>query len=718
MTAQPLTLHLPDLDGPELDGPELVAVEPVSADPVPGQGLPGIPLPRVGSRLQRAKMPQARQVAVDAAVEFGVCIRPQPLRRTNLDTGETAVVDVPCGATLTAVCPPCAERARRLRAQQCREGWHLGTDPDLTPDPSTETQRALVTERADITAVLHDAELDGDELLAEAASESLADVDADLADTGVRGNLDPGRPEGRRVRSTRRRQDTPDLPARPSNGSTLGRTFTDPKTGRVFRPSLFLTVTLPSYGPVRAGEGTPVHPASYDYPRAARDALHFAKLLDRLVQNLRRVAGYDLQYFAAIEPQRRLAPHAHFAIRGTLPRATVRDVVAATYHQVWWPITTEVIYAGDRVPVWSQDHAGYVDPDTADPLPTWDEALDGIGDQDEPAHVARFGTQVDAVGVLAGTPQAEKCIGYLVKYLTKTLGDNLAQPDDHHHQGEDVEGAQDPERAARWTVHRDRLVDALRYEPCAPTCPNWLRYGVQPRNPREGQRPGCCRSKAHKPTHLGHAGRRVLVSRKWTGKTLADHRADRRAFVLDVLGITPDPANGQTTPATSPGPDPAQTVAWEHAKTTDPDVAPLSRRLLLAIAQRQRWRTEYRAARDAPDDGPELPAVAPPDPGTDQPTPGRLNGQETPMPSPANPLLSLDEAADALGTGLDFIVQLVNAGHLDHTHDGDTLCIPETALIAYAVTATDPAIPAPTPADVTELSATAQPAPAPTAAAA
>ena len=252
----------------------------------------------MGSRLQRAKMPKARQVATDAAIEFGVCIRPVPLRRIDTATGETTVVDVPCGATLTAVCPPCADRARRLRAQQCREGWHLDVEPDLTPDPSTQAQRALVTERADITEALHEAELDGDELLAEAVTESLTDVDQGIADAGVRGNVDPGRPEGRRHRSTRRRQDTPDLPKKPSNGSTLGRTYADPRTGRTFRPSLFLTVTLPSYGRVHSGDGTPINPGSYDYPRAARDALHFAKLLDRLVQNLRRVAGYDLQYFA------------------------------------------------------------------------------------------------------------------------------------------------------------------------------------------------------------------------------------------------------------------------------------------------------------------------------------------------------------------------------------------------------------------------------------
>ena len=45
--------------------------------------------------------------------------------------------------------------------------------------------------------------------------------------------------------------------------------------------------------------------------------------------------GYDLQYFAAIEPQPRLAPHVHLAIRGAVSRVGLRRVLAATYHQVW-----------------------------------------------------------------------------------------------------------------------------------------------------------------------------------------------------------------------------------------------------------------------------------------------------------------------------------------------------------------------------------------------
>jgi hypothetical protein len=113
-------------------------------------------------------------------------------------------------------------------------------------------------------------------------------------------------------------------------------------------------------------------------------------------------------------------------------------------------------------------------------------------------------------------------------------------------------------------------------------------------------RPGCCRAKAHKPTHLGYGGRRVLVSRKWTAKDLADHRHDRRAHVLAVLGRDTDgaavssarqPESSATQPPGDAGP-----VLWELAKQTDPDVPPLSRRLLRSIAHATRWRAPSTAA--------------------------------------------------------------------------------------------------------------------------
>ena len=62
------------------------------------------------------------------------------------------------------------------------------------------------------------------------------------------------------MRSTRRRQDAPDLPRVPMANRTVGRVFTTPD-GKEYRPSMFLTLTLPSYGPVRPGTGVPVDPA-------------------------------------------------------------------------------------------------------------------------------------------------------------------------------------------------------------------------------------------------------------------------------------------------------------------------------------------------------------------------------------------------------------------------------------------------------------------------
>src|ERR1039457_1652612 len=269
-----------------------------------------------------------------------------------------------------------------------------------------------------------------------------AELDAEITRSGIRGNVLPGRPD-RRHRSTRRRQDAPDLPRRTVTPRTIGKTYTAPD-GTTFRPPMSLTLTCDSYGKVSA-DGTPASPDAYDYQRAARDALHFAALFDRLIQNLRRFVGYDLQYFAAVEPQRRLAPHVHIAIRSTISRAELREVIAATYHQVWWPSVETVKYDGGDLPVWDEHTGTYLDPATGEVLPTWDQALDAIGDQDEPLPVARFGARFDAQGVLAGSSGASRCIGYLTKYLTKHVGDC-------HQAATDAQAA-----------HPGRLADALRY---------------------------------------------------------------------------------------------------------------------------------------------------------------------------------------------------------------------------------------------------------------
>ncbi|HEY3006963.1 MAG TPA: replication initiator [Micromonosporaceae bacterium] len=44
-----------------------------------------------------------------------------------------------------------------------------------------------------------------------------------------------------------------------------------------------------------------------------------------------------------------------------------------------------------------------------------------------------------------------------------------------------------------------------------------------------GVEPVNCKAKVHKRRTLGLGGRRVLISRDWSGKTLADHKANNRA---------------------------------------------------------------------------------------------------------------------------------------------------------------------------------------------
>jgi Replication initiator protein, pSAM2 len=511
------------------------------------------------TRADRMAMPLAGDVLRDLAVENGACIRPVQLRRTDRETGQTETVLVPCGSTLDSVCPPCAERAKTLRAAQCREGWHLEDELGLTSGPASEDQQWWVTLRAET-------QRDRDQAVSAGQDTSdfdqlITELDGEITKAGIRGKAALAR-TSRRHRSTRRRQDAPDLPKRKISPRTIGKIYTAPD-GKTFRPSLFVTLTCPSYGRV-GQDGTPADPGTYDYDRAARDALHFAALFDRFIQNLRRYLGYDVQYFAAVEPQKRLAPHVHIAMRGTVARAEIRRVLAATYHQVWWPDTSVVTYDGDELPVWDEATRNYLDPATGEVLPTWDHALDAIGQDDQPHHVARFGSRFDAQGVLAGSKDSARCIGYLTKYLTKQVGDC-------HHADTDAQRA-----------HAARLAEALRYQPCSPTCANWLRYGVQPKNARPGLVPGRCKGKAHDADHLGYAGRRVLVSRKWSGKTLADHRADRQQWLLSTLGVS----------AT----DPAR-YRWELVAPGDPDHMDHARRLLHAVADRARWQAALNEAR-------------------------------------------------------------------------------------------------------------------------
>src|SRR5215472_7265864 len=120
------------------------------------------------TRAQRLAMPLARDVVRELAVTHGGCLRPIQLRRTDTETGEVAQVLVPCGHTLATVCPSCAERAKALRAAQCREGWHLDHEPVTEPDEADDEQRMWIEKRAE-------AQEERDQ--AEAAGEDTAELD-------------------------------------------------------------------------------------------------------------------------------------------------------------------------------------------------------------------------------------------------------------------------------------------------------------------------------------------------------------------------------------------------------------------------------------------------------------------------------------------------------------------------------------------------------------
>jgi hypothetical protein len=510
------------------------------------------------TRAERMRMPLAADVVIAAAEQHGVCIRPFTMEVGDRDTGELRYVPMPCGSTIESVCGPCARKARALRMVQCREGWHLTEEPVFDRDQPTEDQTTQLALRADLVALYRVAVDTGQAGDAEELREAVREADEELRQLGVRGRLpSPDTPPKRPpTRSTKHRQDSPNLPRRAVAKTTVGREF----AGR-YRPSMFITLTCDSYGRVRE-DGTPLDPDRYDYRRAARDAVHFSSLVDRWWQNLRRVAGWDVQYFATVEPQRRAAPHLHSAVRGSIPHEVIRQVTAATYHQVWWPRHDELVYPDGRVPVWDAQVTAFVDPDTRQPLTRWADAVDQV---DEPAHVATFGRQVHSKGILGGSEEAGRHIGYLAKYLTKSVA-------------EVVEPTTDTQRQ-----HADRLHAELSVTPCSPRCAVWLRYGIQPLGVTSKTVAGHCKGRAHRRTTLGLPGRRVLVSRKWSGKTLVDHKADRKAFVAQALA-----AVGIEKPA----PDPTRFI-WRKVAPGDQNVPPRAHLLMHAIAERISWRAEY-----------------------------------------------------------------------------------------------------------------------------
>jgi hypothetical protein len=190
---------------------------------------------------------------------------------------------------------------------------------------------------------------------------------------------------------------------------------------------------------------------------------------------------------------------------------------------------------------------------------------------------------MDIQGIIAESGEADQRVAYLCKYLTKAVSETY---------GEAITPAQQ--------AHMDRLHEQVRWLPCSPDCANWLRYGIQPRHPGPGMTPGRCPKRAHDRENLGLGGRRVLVSRKWTGKTLTDHRADRAEVVREVLeaaGVDTDDLDAHRCSATVRRPDGEPRFLWERLDPTAQDTPTRKQALLASIRERNRWRAQYEDAK-------------------------------------------------------------------------------------------------------------------------
>ena len=160
-----------------------------------------------------------------------------------------------------------------------------------------------------------------------------------------------------------------------------------------------------------------------------------------------------------------------------------------------------------------------------------------------------------------------------------------------------------PHQAARRLPHRQHRRPGRPHRPAhrraavralLPGVRELAPLGIQPRNPRPGLRPGHCKGKAHRREHLGYAGRRVLVSRKWSGKTLADHRADRKTWLMEALNLPAD-----NTPAATPG-----DASPPPIPTTCPPARPSC-----TLTDRARWQTALTEARRTAQEAADLPAT-------------------------------------------------------------------------------------------------------------
>ena len=351
---------------------------------------------------------------------------------------------------------------------------------------------------------------------------------------------------------------------------------------------MFVTFTLPSYGRVRP-DGTPGGPGTLRLPagRARRAALPEAGR-PVLAEPAPRDGLPGAVLRGASRQQRRLAPHLHAAMRGAIPRAVLRQVAAATYHQVWWPPHERAVYVGRAAPGVATGAATST-PAPGCVLPTWDA---GAGRARRRPGARRRRTCCGSArsstcrGSSRTEGDADRRVAYLTKYLAKAISGHPTAT------GRRLTAAP---ASGTWTGCTRRS----RWLPCSPRCcelaavrgPAPGRAGGHDSRgvPRQGARPGPPRAAAAGGCWCPGSG---------PARRSKAHAADRAEVVRQVLEAAGDrgpgrPAAGRRR-ASRGRPaavrvadlDPLDVVGAGLPPGDDP-----------AIAERLRWRAEYEEAK-------------------------------------------------------------------------------------------------------------------------
>ena len=174
-------------------------------------------------------------------------------------------------------------------------------------------------------------------------------------------------------------------------------------------------------------------------------------------------------------------------------------------------------------------------------------------------------------GVLGGSEEAGRHIGYLTKYLTKDVA-KAAGLD---------EGASE-----RLREHHRRLVDELAITPA----PRGVRCGCStasnPRAPGCAPSPGCARARPTSPNTSASPGAACSCRVSGRARPSPTTPASAAEFVRQLL----ERAHVRPGYAVDDGP-----YEWEKTRPWDPDLPSRPALLLAAIAERQRWKADYTA---------------------------------------------------------------------------------------------------------------------------